>query len=208
MKLARSATLILLVLFAPLSMSQPQRGAIRSIDFANFTYPAHAANLTYSSRTAKRKPSYTLRQGELKPKYDKRGHPISMWLKLGNVNYFDVTGDGREEAIVDLAWITGGSAMPDLVYIYTFRNGRPKLLWTFETGDRADGGLKDIHTENGKLVVELYGKNKVIGRDFYGGDDDTKNGDCCPTMFTRTKYVWRGNRFQRFAKPDVHRLEK
>ena len=207
MKLACAAVFLLLLLIAPNVVPQTPGVSIRPIDFGNFRYPAHTGNLTYSSRTAKGKPTYTLRDGELKPKYDKRGHPITMWLKLGDVDYVDLTGDGREEAVVDLAWITGGSAMPDLVYIYTFRNGRPKLLWAFETGDRADGGLKDIRAEGGKLVVELYGKDKIIGHDLFG-NDDTKNGDCCPSMFTRTKYVWRGNRFRRLAKPEVLLLEK
>ena len=207
MKLSPVALLAFVFTLSQTAWLQSRQTSIRSIDFANFTYPTKAANLIYSSKTAGSKRSYRLRQGELKPKFDKKGHPLTMWLKMGAVHYSDVTGDGTDEAIVDLGWITGGSALPDLVYIYTLRKGRPKLLWTFETGDRADGGLKDVHGENGKLIVELYGKNKVIGRNLYG-DDDTKNGDCCPTMFTRTRYVWRSYRFRRIAEPEVFPLEK
>jgi hypothetical protein len=206
MNLPTPIALALILLLPQSVLLQSARPSIRSIDFSNFSYPSGAYDLT-RSRTPRSKRHYTLRQGELKPKLDAKGRPTTTWLKLAHVDYLDVTGDGIDEAIVDIRLITGGSAMPDLVYVYSLRRGRANLLWTFETGDRADGGLKDILGENGKLVVELFGKNKVIGRNFYGGDD-TKNGDCCPTMFTRTKYVWRGNRFQRFAKPDVLRLEK
>jgi hypothetical protein len=205
MKLSRVIVLGLLLAGPVFAQSPPT--SIRSIDFANFSYPADAYDLTYSRRSVKTKRLYTLRQGELKPRLNKDGLPTTTWLELGRVKYFDVTGDGTDEAIVDLGWITGGSANPDLIYIYTLRRGRPKLIWTFETGDRADGGLKEIRGENGELVLELYGKNKVIGRNLYG-DDGTKKGDCCPTMFTRTKYVWQGNRFRRAAKPEILALEK
>jgi hypothetical protein len=200
-------TVLLLALMLPETVCAQARASIRSIDFGNFIYPAHAANLENGDVRARSRRSYTLRKGELKPKFDKMGHPLTMWLKFASVDYFDVTGDGTDEAIVSLAWITGGSALPNLVYIYTLRQGRAKLLWAFETGDRADGGLKDIRGENGKLIIELLGKNKMIGSNLYT-DDGTKNGDCCPTMFTRTKYVWHGNKFQRIARPEVFPLEK
>jgi hypothetical protein len=130
---------------------------------------------------------------------------MTNWLVLGWVHYFDVTGDGIDDAIVDIVWHTGGSAQPDLIYIYTIRRDRPKLLWTFQTGDRADGGLKDIRSENGQLVLELYGKDKIPGRNFYV-DDATNGGLCCPRLFTRTTYVWRGNRFRQSGKAEVLRL--
>jgi hypothetical protein len=117
-----------------------------------------------------------------------------MWLKLGSIEYGDVTGDGNEEAIIDLGWITGGSAIPDLVYIYSLKDSRPKLLFTFQTGDRADGGYRHVYAENGGLVIELEGKDKIIGKDLYV-DNGTKNGLCCPTFFTRTRYEWTGTRF-------------
>jgi hypothetical protein len=195
---------VLALALIPGTVCAQARVSIRSIDFANFIYPAHAGNLENGDVSRR---SYTLRNGELKPKFDKMGHPITMWLRFAGVHYFDVTDDGTDEAIVNLAWITGGSAVPNLVYIYTLRQGRVKLLWAFETGDRADGGLKEVRGENGKLIIELFGKNKIIGRNLYA-DDGTKHGDCCPTMFTRTKYVWHGNKFRRVARPEVFPLEE
>jgi hypothetical protein len=167
---------------------------IREIDFANFTYPSHFRGEAGG---------YRVRDGEMLPKRkDKIGRPLDMWLVLAGVKYGDATGDGREEAVVDLSWITGGTADADLVYVYGLRKGKPKLLWAFETGDRADGGYKNVFAENGELVVELQGKNKIIGRDLYE-DDGTNMGDCCPTHFTRTRYKWAHNRFRPKAKSEV-----
>ena len=176
-------------------LAMPQSSSvspIRTVDFANFQFPSEFTGI---------RGGFKVTNGELLPKKrDSIGRPLDTWLKLVDVAYGDVTGN--EDAIVDLGWITGGSALPDLVYIYTLRKGKPKMLWAFETGDRADGGYKNVYAENGKLVVELQGKEKIIGNNLYE-DDGTKNGDCCPTFFTRTQYEWLANRFRRMEKPEV-----
>ena len=87
------------------------------------------------------------------------------------------------------------------------RKGNPQLLWAFETGDRADGGLKRVFAENGELLVELHGKDKIIGRNLYE-DDGADTGDCCPAHFTRTRYTWSRNRFRQNAPAAVLQLEK
>ena len=115
--------------------------------------------------------------------------------------FLDATGDGQAEAVVILKVETTGSAIPQLVYIYEWKDGRPELIWNFRTGDRADGGLKDVRVEEGELVVELYGQDR-----FLLGETETSKitGDeeqlCCPTHFTRTTYKWNGNRFQMNSK--------
>ena len=71
------------------------------------------------------------------------------------------------------------------------------MIWHFRTGDRADGGLKDIRVENGLAVVELFGQDRYI----LGELDTAKiTGDeeqlCCPTHFTKSRYKWNGNVFR------------
>ncbi len=115
--------------------------------------------------------------------------------------FLDLTGDGQDEAIVILKIETGGGAVPQLVYIYEWKNNAPELIWNFRTGDRADGGLKDIRVENGEINIELYGQDRYIV-----GELDTAKvtGDeeqlCCPTYFTRSRYKWNGNVFQMQGK--------
>ena len=111
--------------------------------------------------------------------------------------YFDVTGDGQDEAFVVLKIETFGSAVPQIVYVFSNVQDKPELIWYFRTGDRADGGLKDVRPENGNMVVELYGQDRFL----LGGIETSKITDdfeqiCCPTHFTRSFYKWNGKVFQ------------
>ena len=125
-------------------------------------------------------------------------------LKAGDggpsqLNYGDVTGDGIEEAMMMLGIESRGSAIPEIVYIFGLKNRKPILLWSFETGDRADGGLRQVYADHGNLIVELFGKDRVLGKDLYRGDE----GLCCPSSFTRARYEWRGSKFRLKGIPEV-----
>jgi hypothetical protein len=110
--------------------------------------------------------------------------------------FFDVTGDGQDEAIVILKVETEGSAIPQLVYVFEWKAGKPELIWPFRTGDRADGGLKSIRAENGMLVIELYGQDRfILGQTETGKITDDLEQLCCPTFFTRSTYKWNGKNF-------------
>jgi hypothetical protein len=173
---------------------------IRKIDFENFSYP-------FPDEPKGRK-RIRLRDGEQPPtQFSKHGIPHDIGYGLTDVSYGDLTGDGIEEAIVILALIHSGTGITSYIYIYTLRPGRPALLWSFATGDRADGGFQKVAAENGELVVELRGRNKVIGTDLYA-DDGTNKGDCCPDAFTRTRYRWRDGRFRLQRTPEVVFLDQ
>lgn len=110
--------------------------------------------------------------------------------------FLDVTGDGQDEALVVLKIETGGSAVPQLVYVFDWKNGAPELIWPFRTGDRADGGLKDMRAENGELVIELYGQDRfVLGQTETGKITGDEEQLCCPIYFSRTRYKWNGKNF-------------
>jgi predicted dehydrogenase len=110
--------------------------------------------------------------------------------------FFDVTGDGEDEAFVILKVGTGSITIPQIVYIYEWKEGKPDLIWYFRTGDRAAGGLKRIYGDEGNLVVELFGRDRYI---FTQMETSKIVGDeehvCCPTHFTRTIYKRQGKRF-------------
>ena len=172
--------------------------SVRSIDFANFTYP-----WTEGLRDPHRgRQTFSLKNGELPATRDAEGRVDGMGVYLSHVDYQDVTGDWREDAIIVMSILTGGSALPNLVYIYQWRANKPHLLWTFDTGDRADGGLRRIKAESGSLTIELYGKGKLVGSNYYKADGMT-GGACCPTHFTRTHYKWNGRRFVRKGKSEI-----
>ena len=166
---------------SPHAKTESRPSAIRLVDFNNIAYPRFP---DYSGDERK---STTLKAGEGRPGY---------------INYGDLTGDGQEEAMVVFGLSIRGSAIPHYIYIFTMEKDQPKLIWDFETGDRADGGLRQVYAENSELVIELYGKGKVIGGDLYAHDGMT-GGDCCPTHFTLARYQWQNNRFQQKDKEEI-----
>jgi hypothetical protein len=152
--------------------------AIRSIDFDNISYPNFP---DYSDPNGRAKKFVTLKPGEGGPNF---------------INFGDITGDGVEDAMVALGIDNHGSAIPDYVYIFMMEDGKLKLIWDFETGDRADGGLRNVYSENGQLIIELFGRDRVIGGQLYRGEE----GLCCPSSFTRTRYRWTGKHFEQISK--------
>jgi hypothetical protein len=157
---------------------------VGKFDFKNYTYPLPRGWQDPDGDEAE------LVGGTRKLSEDKIG------LSYVTTKYFDVTGDGHDEALVVLKIVTAGSAIPQLVYIFNWKDDKPELIWYFRTGDRADGGLKDLRPDNGMLLVELYGQDR-----FVLGEVETSKitGDeeqlCCPTWFSRTLYKWNGKNF-------------
>jgi hypothetical protein len=142
------------------------------------------------------KKTFTLKDGGFPEKPDEVG------MSLLSAVYGDLTGDGADEAMVVLAVSTNGSAIPHAVYVYTLEENQPKLLWSFSTGDRADGGLRNIYADQGDLVVELYGKGKVLGTDLYA-DDGSGSHTPYPYYFTQTRYKWDGTDFKQKGPPVI-----
>jgi hypothetical protein len=172
---------------------------LAKVDFRNFTFPLPRGWQDASGEI-------TLTNGLA---------PLSMEkedLKLGAryvaTKFGDVTGDGQDEAFVIVKLETGGSAFPQVVYVYEWKNEKPERLWYFRTGDRSDGGLKDIRAENSELVIELFGQDRYIF-----GDVETLKivGDefrlCCPNYFTRNRYKLTGGRFVMQGKRLTYSIE-
>lgn len=110
--------------------------------------------------------------------------------------FLDITGDSQDEALVVLKVETTGSAIPQLVYVFTWKDDHPEVIWPFRTGDRADGGLKDLRSESGELIVELYGQDRfLLGQTETGKVTGDEEQLCCPTHFTRSRYRWNGKSF-------------
>jgi hypothetical protein len=152
--------------------------SIRNVDFGNFSYP-WPKDMIAPQNPQK---TFTLRNGRLPATRNSRGFIQEMGVQLVSTIYGDTTADRIEEAIVVLSIVTGGSSLPNFIYIYTWRHNKTILLWSFVTGDRADGGLRDIRIENGKVLLEIY-------------SPVDKMGDCCPKYFKRVWLAWAGNRF-------------
>lgn len=189
MKFSRVIILAAALLIPQSAYPQRLGSSIRSVDFRNFTFPR-----TASLRNPGNPKTFRLKNGEFLETENQVG------MYLAEVTHGDVTGDGVEEAMVRLGIHTGGSSMPNCLYVYTLKGNRPRLLWGFVTGDRADGGLRSIYAQDGKLVVELYGKGARIGGKLYGTEDAPA---CCAKSVTRTRYQWRAGRFRQVGRSEV-----
>ena len=165
---------------------------IGKIDFENFTFPLPRGWQDSDGSKVE------LKNGVRRMSENKIG------ISHVTTKYGDATGDGEDEAFVILKIETAGSAIPQVVYVYSLKNNEPDLIWHFRTGDRADGGLKKIYTEEGNIVVELYGQDRYIL-----GEVETNQitGDesqiCCPTHYTRSKYKWNGSNFRMDGKRET-----
>ncbi|MEG9432096.1 hypothetical protein [Terriglobus sp. ADX1] len=113
---------------------------------------------------------------------------------LESVHYGDVTGDGEEEAIVNLRYSTGGTQTTNYVYVFQVDHGQPKLLAYCHTGSRAHSGLYEAYAEDGQFVVELFDPKKAIG-------------DCCSDGVVITRYSWTGSRFEIRGKVQERALQ-
>jgi hypothetical protein len=172
--------------------SSAQTSPIHKIDFENFTYPARPI-------FPKGEKTFTLKDGLYAGRLQSGAvepEPVS----LVDTIYADVTGDGVDDAIVVLTESIRGSAIPYYIYVYAIERDKPKLLWSFDTGDRAQSGLRRAFAENGNLVVELYGKNAYVGMLNY---DDSADCAACATHYTGSRYAWQGNHFRRIGNLEV-----
>lgn len=186
MKIPKVIVLTLALLIPSPAFSQRRSSSIRSVDFANFTYPwTTGLTIRGGSKT------FSLINGKRPEVRDAGGHVNEIGVYLEQVSYGDVTGDGVEDAIIIMSILTGASAMPGQVYVYTLLGDGPKLLWCFYTGDRAEGGFREVYADKGELVVELNGPKRV------------GEGLCCPVRFTRTRYQWRGGRFRQKGRKEI-----
>ena len=175
---------------------------LASFDFKNFSYPLPHGWQNPDNSEAR------LTNGKLEPvsvdvheeMSDEEKASARSARRIGlsylTTKYLDVTGDGQDEAFVILKIETTGSAIPQIVYVFTWKDGKPEIIWYFGTGDRADGGLKDIRSESGSLIVELYGQDRfILGEAETHKITDDEEQLCCPTYFTRTSYKLNGKSF-------------
>jgi hypothetical protein len=124
------------------------------IDFRNHSYgPYRSPDGT--------KLYLNLEQGE----YQLPNH--SGWFALKDVYYTDMTGDGKEEAIVWLYHVKCGAGCDggaNAFLIYSERNGKLIPIWQYETGSYETGcGLQSFTAGGTQVVVELFGRCPDFG---------------------------------------------
>ncbi len=159
--------------------SEKHPSAIRDIDFKNFTYAWYPSYLKIPNGASEVK----LQDGKFEMREDQKKGIRYLLLELDDVSYADLMSDGREEAIVHLGGISVTNRFVGCIFVYVLENTIPKLVWQYETRDRADGGLRRMDVEDGALVIEQY--------TLEGGA-----GLCCPKKFIRRHFKWDGKEFR------------
>lgn len=157
--------------------------SIHQVDFAHFVYPLSGPLLGHN-RLVWLDPSQSRREIRLVAGSDRH-----QGFKLDTVKYADLTGDGKDEAIVVLQYLSGGTQTSNYVYVYTLENGHPKLLAYCHTGDRAYSGLYGVYGSRGALVFELL-------------DPAHSSGDCCSSYVVVRRFRWQGGRFEPIGVPE------
>ena len=158
---------------------------IRKVDFKNFTYEVQGERVT-------------LRNGEYKLDwYLDRDFQTNRYRFV----YGDLTGDGKEEAVVVLANNVAGAANAVLQYgfIFTIRNAQVFKLAEFKGGDGscsmegAECSLLSVRVEAGLLIVD-----RAV--------PTANDASCCPLMYRSTKYRWDGSRLVEIGKTGLSRI--
>ena len=154
--------------------------AARRLDFQNFTYQSGGEFIRVVRGRGTYRPS-----GDAGPSYS---------VEKVTVARGDLTGDGREEAAVVLYFTGGGTGAFSKGFLFAVSKGRPTLLLaTFEGGDRADGGIREVSIKDGLLSVRRDEPERM---------GDVPVGLCCPLYLITTRYRWDGRRLVRFAEPE------
>lgn len=157
------------------------------IDFKNLAYPINS------------KPGRVrLKDGRVEFFEDK--DPGNSWFEFKDVDYVDLTGDEKREAVVRLVWVACGGSCDGgsfLFYFYSIENGRLKPLSRIEMGSLAyECGLKLFVLSKRTLTLEAFRQCSFDGvslRSAY--DADERGGKFIAKEFTRFTLTFDKRRF-------------
>lgn len=143
---------------------------IRAVDFRNFAYAPDC--LRGEDGSGER---IETSEGE----FQRHGEFERIDFRVAQIVYGDLTGDGRDEAVVLTGCSTGGTAYLTEGMVYTLREGQPVEIGRVAAGSKAFGGLASLAIEQGQLVVERHAT-----------DEDGPH--CCPRYLDTTRLRWDG----------------
>lgn len=152
---------------------------IRKIDFRNFAYPDEVIVKNGRLDLSEKSPFKT---------------PSRLEYTVEDIWYADFTNDAKEDALIDLTTFAGGGSSIYMhgFHLYSLRKGKAHLLWRISTGSEADCGLKEVWTENTKLILEVFGKCHIEKDSMQSEDYDT---DVNTKNYTNFTFGWNGQKF-------------
>lgn len=164
----------------------------KKIDFKNISYP-----ISWKHRTI------PLKDGHIEYFEDK--YLGNAWFDFEDVDYVDLTGDGKLEAIVQLHAVMCGVSCDggsQFFYFYSIKGPQLTLLSRIESGSLGYGecGLRSFVLEKRRLVLETFHVCRFDGTSLKAIYDphpnpDAQVGKFVADKFTRFVLAFSGNRF-------------
>jgi hypothetical protein len=136
-----------------------RQGDIRSVDFRNFPYPVSgvAAEMTKQKFIHARNGAY---EKQWKEEIGNLGSRIqTITFSVNSVSYGDITGDGKEEAVVDtsFSWMGGYQQDETRMYVYTVKNGKLELVVVPDIADQIDRDFSRHNKSKDPCEDGIYG---------------------------------------------------
>jgi len=150
--------------------------SIRTVDFANLSYPwAVRINSKWTTTALQLRSGQTIKQGTIQDN-----------VSLGQITYGHIAGDDSDDAVVILDVKSRDRSWTSSVFLFTLRSGLVVLLAKFEAGFT----LRRVAAENGQLIVEA--------------DEIGDAGMCCPVGISKSRYKWAAGRFVQVGEIERH----
>lgn len=159
-----------------------ESNSIRQVDFGDFAYNWYPPDYNVPPTGSR----IILKNGKMDTGFGYGREPREFLLR--DVEYGDLTGDGKEEAVVVLQVITSGTSRPSLIFVYGSFGGRVKKLWVYQTGDRWNYGYHNATVKDRQLIIERYKPNVME----YGGEEHDLSSS---NTYIRSYFKWNGKDF-------------
>ena len=151
----------------------------KGVDFKNFTYPSSFE-----------RSSIRLKDGKYENPRPEFGGGDN--FELSGVDFVDLTGDGKKEAVVQIFWVSCGASCDggsNLLYVYSIRRNKLTLFWRIETGSTGyGGGLKSLIIKGRAITLELFNNCRFKGAMPVVTPTDGEFGKFSAMVFTRFQF--------------------
>jgi len=160
--------------------------AFKNVNFDNFDYPEIGEKITIRLRNGK----YD---------FESSKHCEFREYRSESLEFAGITSNGKPVALVELYdhHGCGSSGVSELFYLYSMSKGKPRLLWSFETGYQSRCGLQNSDIKDSKLTIEVIGNCNYRHKRFFNNDTAS---DIEAYNITRFVFGWKASKFQQLSR--------